>query len=473
MRPLRDVVPPGAGLRLLQLARVTLDRAVSEPTLSQPPSPPSRVPRVRELRVLFSTGTASPQRVILGDQPVVVGREAGARGISIDDRRVSRVHLVVERDGEGEGWTVVDRGSRNGIFVDGLRVARTPLRPGGVLRVGGAILMLVERDPRDELAPPSALAGDSEAMRVVRGEIRMAATRALPVLVTGETGAGKELVAAELHRLSGRPGAFVPVNCAAISPAVAESELFGHVAGAFTGAVKRGEGLWAAADRGTLFLDEIGELAPELQAKLLRALELGEVRPVGATQTTSLDVRIVSATNRDLDAEIAAGRFRADLLARLAAWRIDVPPLRDHREDILTLASLFLAAAGPALALTPDTAEALVLADWPWNARELKQTVTVAAARAAASGDPVLGLAHLPVGLQSAVAHRVTSAVEAPPVPPDADDAPPPVELLTRLLIKHGCNVAAVAREVGKERRQVYRWIERYRIDLAELRRRP
>ena len=272
---------------------------------------------------------------------------------------------------------------------------------------------------------------------------------------------------------SGRTGAFVALNCAAMSPALAESELFGHVAGAFTGAARRTEGLFEAARGGTLFLDEIGEMALDLQPKLLRVLALGEVRAVGSATAQMIDVSIVAATNRDLDAEVAGGRFRADLLARLAGWRIHVPPLRTRRDDILPLVSLMLTPRG--LGLSVDAAEALLLHDWPYNVRELEQVISGAATRATAAGGRVILAEHLPPPLARRIAGRATADGDSAPKVPAAgvvaqpEDCPS-AEALIADLTQTGCNIAEVARRYGKQRRQIYRWIERLGIDLATIR---
>ena len=199
-----------------------------------------------------------------------------------------------------------------------------------------------------------------------------------PVLVTGETGTGKELVARALHEQSPRrKQPFVAVNCGAISPGLMESELFGHIKGAFTGADRERKGLFGAADKGTLFLDEIGELPMELQPKLLRVLQEGEIRQVGANKTTSVDVRVVTATARDLQQEVEEGRFRDDLFYRLNVINLHLPPLRDRREDIPLLAKHFteLAASREGLAvpeIDDDVLETLRAHAWPGNVRELQ-----------------------------------------------------------------------------------------------------
>jgi anaerobic nitric oxide reductase transcription regulator len=250
----------------------------------------------------------------------------------------------------------------------------------------------------------SPMVGHSAALRRVRADCETVGPSLVPVLIEGETGTGKELVAAELHRASGRTGPFVPVNCAAIPGGLAESELFGHAVGAFTGAVARHDGLFAAALHGTLFLDEIGEMPADVQAKLLRALAVQEIRPVGSSHPVRVDVRIVAATNRTLEDEVASGRFRADLLARLAGWRIQVPPLRDRREDILVLAELFLGREEERFKLTSHAAEALLLHRWRHNVRELEQVMAAAAVRAATAG--MIRLEHLPAGFAALLGPR-------------------------------------------------------------------
>jgi sigma-54-dependent transcriptional regulator len=221
----------------------------------------------------------------------------------------------------------------------------------------------------------------------------------LPILLVGETGVGKEVAARALHRLSNRRGTFVPVNIAAIPANLLEAELFGSVKGAYTGADRARQGLAVAADHGTLFLDEIGDLDPPLQVKLLRFLDSQEVRPVGATQSRIVDVRILSATNSDLDRRVREGAFRQDLYYRIAAPPLTIPPLRERREDIGLLKSLFEREAVTRHGIAPCTwsreAEAMMRRyGWPGNVRELRQAVEVALVRA---GGGVVRREHLPI----------------------------------------------------------------------------
>ncbi|BCL75859.1 transcriptional regulator [Jeongeupia sp. HS-3] len=211
-------------------------------------------------------------------------------------------------------------------------------------------------------------------------QLERIAPSSMPVLVIGETGTGKELIARHIHQLSGRKGPFVAVNCGAISEQLAESELFGHEAGAFTGAVARREGWFEAAHHGTLFLDEIGDLPLPLQVKLLRVLQEGEVVRVGARKPIPVDVRLLAATNVDLADAVAAGHFRLDLLYRLNIAQLRLPPLRERRGDILPLVEYFIGRYSQRLqlaqpALSTDAAQALLAYGWPGNIRELENVV--------------------------------------------------------------------------------------------------
>jgi two-component system, NtrC family, response regulator AtoC len=228
------------------------------------------------------------------------------------------------------------------------------------------------------------LIGRSEPFIEVMKLVGRVAAKNLPVLLTGETGTGKEVVASAIHRRSARSGRpFVAVNCGAIPSELIESELFGHTKGAFTGAERDRAGLWEEADGGTIFLDEITETTPAFQVKLLRAIQKGEIRRVGSNRTQRVDVRVVAASNRDVEAELRAGRFREDLFYRLNAVAIHLPPLRERREDIYPLASSFAErvwALNPAVAFTPEALRLLEQYDWPGNIRELENAVVRAAA---------------------------------------------------------------------------------------------
>ena len=304
--------------------------------------------------------------------------------IAISEATVSRTH--VELSLVPEGVSVRDLGSRNGTFYQGQRVEKMVLALGGRIRVG-ATTVAIDADT-DSLVSGleydgtlyRGMVGASAAMRRVFAMLHRLEGSLATVLVEGESGVGKELVARALHEGSSvAAGPFVALNCAAIPRDVVGSELFGHRRGAFTGALEARRGAFESADGGTLFLDEIGELPIDIQPVLLRALELGEIRALGDDQPKRVHVRLVAATNRELDAEVAGGKFRQDLFYRLAVVRLRVPPLRDRPDDVEPLARRFAAFLG--LADLPDT----VLAElrgraWPGNARELQNAVQAYAA---------------------------------------------------------------------------------------------
>jgi DNA-binding NtrC family response regulator len=280
------------------------------------------------------------------------------------------------------------------------------------------------------------------------------------VLVRGESGSGKELVARMLHERSGRRGAFVAVNCGALVETLAQSELFGHKKGAFSGADADTVGLVRSAGGGTLFLDEIGDLPAASQAVLLRVLQEKEVKPVGAVQPLPIDLRVVAATHRDLQQMIAAGAFRADLYARLAGFELTLPPLRDRPEDVGLLIAELLARHGapPATTFECDAARALLCHDWPLNVRELEQCL--ASALVLATPRPI-ALEHLAPPVRAAF--KAAAAAERPAAQLDPEEQRLKDELVAQLARHHG-NVSAVARELGKDRKQIHRWLRRFQI---------
>jgi DNA-binding NtrC family response regulator len=297
----------------------------------------------------------------------------------VDDPFVSARHLRIEP--RGAAWHLVDLGSTNGTFVGGARVAAAELPLGVPVTLGDAELVLEAREAPE---PPRAeqfegMISRDPAMRQVFDLVERVGPSDAAVTILGDTGTGKELVARALHARSGRrDGPFIPVNCSAIAETLIESELFGHEKGAFSGAERMRKGAFEEADRGTLFLDEIGELPLDLQPKLLRVLELGEVKRVGASRPITVNVRIVAATHRDLRAQVRAKKFREDLFYRLFVAPITVPPLRQRKGDVRALAEAFLARAAPrglALRFAPDALARLEGYDWPGNVRQLRNVV--------------------------------------------------------------------------------------------------
>jgi transcriptional regulator with GAF, ATPase, and Fis domain len=310
---------------------------------------------------------------------VRVGTAAGNHVI-LTDSTVSRLHCEIQvRPG---GLRLLDLESTNGTFVNGVRVHDVELTPGSTVSVASTVLRLetvdeptfVDVSPIDRFGD---LIGHSIEMRLIYAVLDRVAPTNATILVQGETGTGKEAVARAIHEASRRAdGPFVTVDCGAIAENLMESELFGHVRGAFSGAVQERKGLFEEADGGTLFLDEIGELPIALQPKLLRALELREIRRVGGNAARRVDVRVVAATNRSLAHAVNEGAFREDLYYRLAVLEVNLPPLRARREDISLLAQHFYERFAGSDARLPDSLlDAMMRRAWPGNVRELRNFV--------------------------------------------------------------------------------------------------
>ena len=415
------------------------------------------------------------------------------------------------------GVLYVDDRERSAAFVaDDLEFL------AALARLAAAALVQAEAQRRAQgvaevmAGAPPPLIGDSEPMQKLRAQIARCATADATIVIHGETGTGKELVAAHLHAASRRADRpFIAVNCAAIPESLIETELFGHAKGAFTGATATRRGLFVSADGGTLFLDEVGELSPAAQAKLLRVLETGELQPVGSDETIEVDVRTIAASHRDLLREVAAGRFREDLYYRLDVLALDVPPLRVRGDDVLKLAEHFRADAAarlgrPVGSITPAARAALRAYGWPGNVRqlhnELERAVLLAEGNAVDAGDLRLrGTPEAPAAtlaedharldqaswelVQRAVAQGGTAAGAArllhiSPAELDAllarDPAAmvlvereasagawPPIEAAERQLIEaalrdHDGNVRDAGRALGVSRATMYRKIEKY-----------
>ncbi|MER3428194.1 MAG: two-component system response regulator [Pyrinomonas sp.] len=319
----------------------------------------------------------------------------------------------------------------------------------------------------------AGLIGRTPAMIELYKEIARVAPSRSTVLIVGESGTGKELVARAIHEHSERArGPFVAVNCGALTETLLEAELFGHVKGAFTGAVADRKGLWEEAEGGTLFLDEIGETSPAMQVKLLRALQSGEIRRVGSARSVRVDARVVAATNRDLEKEVSAGRFREDLYYRLSVVTLRVPPLRARRDDIQLLAENFLrrieTARARRLRLSPPALALLVSYSWPGNVRELESAIEYAALRA--RGTEIMP-EDLPPKLQADPA-RARFLSEHPSLAAIYADLPTLDELERRYLIhvlnEVGGNRMRAAEVLGIDRRTLYRMAERFGIKLSE-----
>ena len=315
------------------------------------------------------------------DAPTVIVGTGDTVDVFLSDTTVSRAHVHLTL--LPNGLRVRDEGSRNGTWIGPLRVTDALVVGDVGLRLGSTVLAIhLDATTSDiALSPDPAFGpalGVSVAMRYVFALLERIAPTATTLLLEGESGVGKDMLARAVHERSARAaGPFVAVDCGSIPPNLIESELFGHVRGAFTGASDARVGLFEQADGGTLFLDEIGELPLEQQTRLLRVLETRELKPVGSNRARPIDVRVIAATNRRLDDQVRKGAFRDDLFFRLAIVRVRVPPLRDRPEDVLLLGTSFLRemTGDPRVELPQDLAGMLLVYPWPGNVRELRNAV--------------------------------------------------------------------------------------------------
>jgi DNA-binding NtrC family response regulator len=423
----------------------------------------------KRLRLEVLEGPDSGRSITTARERVTIG-SSEQNDLVLTDSAVSRHHLRIEPT--PDGFLVSDLGSTNGTAIGSMRVREIVIRDRTVLALGDTALRIDPLDEEEEVALVAddhfgAVLGQSPAMRELFHRLQAVAPLDVTVLLEGETGTGKELIAREIHRQSRRKDRpFLIVDCGAIPPTLIESELFGHERGSFTHAESSRPGVFEEAAGGTVFLDEIGELDLPMQPRLLRVLETGEVKRIGSAHHKKLDIRLIAATNRDLERACNTGTFRADLFYRLAVVHLRVPPLRDRPEDVELLVNTLLPEIATRLGIDPapnlsrNTMQQLVTHPWPGNVRELRNF------------------------LERLV---VLSGNAAPPLPQRelALAAPPPIEdldqlpfreaktrwvehfdlmYLTRLLERHRFNVAEAARQSGIDRVHLFRLIKKYRL---------
>jgi transcriptional regulator with PAS, ATPase and Fis domain len=410
----------------------------------------------------------------LADERIGLGRDDDCQ-VKLLGKECSRHHAEIRR--EGPLHIVKDLGSRNGIFVNGAKVQESPIRPGQVLRMGEWIGIVIQvspdvadHDPVFDLLAANLAGGP--VLRPILEQAKKAASSALPTVILGETGTGKEGLAHAMHEWSGRKGPFLAVNCATLVPTLAEAELFGYRKGAFTGADRASPGFFRAAQGGTLLLDEVTDLPEPVQAKFLRALEQREISPLGESAPVRIDVRVLAATQIPLAKVVDEHRFRADLCARLNGLTIRLPPLRERKQEIafLFLHLLRLHAGGRPSDVEPRLVEQLCLHDWPFNVRELD---LLARRLLVLHGhEEVLRRSHLPeeilnrpetgAPVPAPVAAVGSGAISAAPNTPESHRARRERELslLTEALRTHKGSVARAAAAVGISRQRAYRLME-------------
>jgi transcriptional regulator of acetoin/glycerol metabolism len=391
----------------------------------------------------------------------IVGRASDV-DVRLDDSSVSRRHASVRA--VDDGLLITDLGSSHGTYVEGKRVAEPVVASwGAIVRAGCSLLLVVEdvqfySSPlrktaagflglqRDVIAGPSLCKVWELAGRV--------AARPHPVLILGESGSGKEAVARIVHAMRPTPGPFVALNIAAVPEGMFESELFGHVRGSFTGAAGTRIGAFQAANNGVLFIDEVADLRSDLQVKLLRTLDQMRVRPLGANEDIPVTTRVVAATSQDLRGLCASGRFRQDLYYRLSGIVIEVPPLRERRDDIAALALAFLEQENASMRLSIRAAEMLTLARWNGNVRELYFALAHASVQALSSGTTDILPEHLPE-------LELLSSVVEPQLGP---------EVIQAAMERAGGNASAAAKSLGVSRSTFYNLVKRYGLQPEQLR---
>jgi transcriptional regulator with GAF, ATPase, and Fis domain len=461
------------------------------------PSPNSLT--LRRCKLIATSADGSATEYIF-DQPQVTLGALEDNDLVLDDDRVSRHHARIFSD--GDAFLIEDLRSATGTYVDRVRVREAWLRSGCSVRLGGTTLRFSVVTEKLDLRPRAEgqlgnLVGQSETMRRLMAAVEKVAPTGATVVLEGETGTGKEVVARTLHHLSTRATQpFIVFDCSAVQQNLIESELFGHEKGSFTGALATRQGLFELAHGGTIFLDEVGELALDLQPKLLRALETREIRRVGGNRPIQINVRVLAATNRDLQAEVKAGRFREDLFYRLGVVRLHLPPLRERREDIRLLAEHMLRTGAfnrgvlgkkdqdgqRVKGLSQEALQLLHDYDWPGNVRELGNIVERACSFA--EGD-LLQADDLPESIRGPDAPRRRQDAHAPtePLAPPPSVAAQPIHMdlnfrdakeswlgtferdyLAAILTRHGGNLSQAARDADVDRKHFRRLARKHNL---------
>ena len=426
------------------------------------------------LAIVLSGGSKGTSKVVGGH--FKIGKEKD-NDLVLGDDTVSRHHCEIVR--APDGLHVRDLDSTNGTKIDGTRVQQAMLQIGNVLKVGEVEIAFRPATQKIDLLPSSATSfgaaiGQSLAMRTIFGVLERIAPTEATVLLEGETGTGKDVLARAIAGASSRAQKpFLVVDCGAVTYSLIESELFGHERGAFTGAVSTRQGAFELADGGTVFLDEIGELPLDVQPKLLRVLETREFRRVGGNKTLATNVRVVAATKRDLQREVAIGKFREDLYFRLAVVPVTVPPLRARRDDIPALVTHIIkeatqrAGAAP-LTVSDETMQSLAGHEWPGNVRELRNVLERSIYMAQAVGSSEVSVVTLPTtqaATESAFSFDPAQSYRETRAKYDAEFEKRYVKWL---LARHHGNISAAAREAKMDRKHLHDMAKKHGLRGAE-----
>jgi len=434
---------------------------------------------LRRCKLVVLKGPERGQEHVVSSDVIRVGK-ANDNDLTVTDETVSRVHFEIVRD--AKGYLLRDLHSTNGTFLDGAEIKEAYIRAGSVIAAGAAELKFTPFEERIEILPSEEnelgeMVGRSMQMRGIFGLIQRICHTDATVLIGGETGTGKDLIARTLHDMSPRAsGEFVVVDCGAVAGTLIESELFGHEKGAFTGASTTRQGAFELAHGGTVFLDEIGELALDLQPKLLRVLEQRELRRVGGGKTLKVDIRVIAATRKDLRQEVDKGKFREDLYFRLNVVPIVSPSLRDRKEDIPALIERFLDQLCPPgrerPQLTGETLSALMDHEWPGNVRELRNVVERALAL---NMDP--GSLVAPIDGRRATTHGGSGGSARIEFEPELSFREQKERwndefeqrYLVWLLRRNAGNISKAARDADMDRKYLHKLLKKFSIDPGDL----
>jgi transcriptional regulator with GAF, ATPase, and Fis domain len=416
------------------------------------------------------------------DQGVVTIGAMEDNDLVINHETVSRYHCKVVQ--EQDGYLLADEGSTNGTFINRVRIKEAYLRPGCSFQAGKVEVKFYFADEKVRITPSNketlgGMIGKNVKMREIYGIVEKIASTGTTVVIEGETGTGKEVVAQAIHELSDRASKPMMVfDCGAVPENLIESELFGHEKGSFTGAIMTRQGIFELANGGTIFLDELGELALDLQPKLLRVLEQREVRRVGSPKSIRVDVRVIAATNRTLEEEVKAGRFRQDLFYRLSVVRIQLPPLRERPEDVPLLIEHFIAShratrnadGSPKVqSISREALDMLCGYRWPGNVRELLNVIERAANFAEGN---VIEAGDLPEFIRfTSPSKQLVSLPDLSSFKEAKDRWVSSFErdYIANLLKKHNGNISHAAREADIDRKYFRKLMKKYGIEAADM----
>ena len=436
---------------------------------------------LRKCQLIVMEGPSKGKKLDLGKNKISLGKKDD-NDLVVDDRTVSRRHLEI--DHTSDSFLLKDLGSTNGTYINGIKVKEAYLSPGDVIKVGNTRIEFVAFDERIKVEPADResfgqMVGKSRKIRQIFGILEKISPTEATVIIEGETGTGKELVARAIHDNSPRKSRpFIVFDCSAVAENLIESELFGHVKGSFTGAIATRKGAFESATGGTIFLDEIGELTLDLQPKLLRALEQREIRKVGSVETIPIDVRVITATNRGLKKEVVEGRFREDLYYRLSVVKIHLPSLRERPDDIPPLVERFLSTGkfnqGPdgklrVTRVEDDALKMLQRYNWPGNVRELFNILERATSMSDSNTLAQAQLSYIFAELDREEEMTERSGTTRSDIP--FKEAKSKLvesfekDYLLSLMRRNNYNISKAAREAGIDRKHIRNLLKKYGID--------